>query len=55
VKNAPIDKDGDTWRLRQILLDPDDVRAWSLEWTVDLDASDEEGRPVMHLERVVSD
>ncbi len=55
AKNAPIEKRSATWRLRQILLDPDDVRAWSLEWVVELDASDDEGRPVMFLERIVGE
>jgi superfamily II RNA helicase len=55
ASHAPIEKRGATWLLRQILLDPDDAREWSLEWLVDLRASDDEGRPVMHLEKIVSD
>ncbi|HLU47013.1 MAG TPA: DUF3516 domain-containing protein, partial [Planctomycetota bacterium] len=54
-KNAPLEKREGVWHLRQILLDPEETREWSLEWIVDLNASDDEGRPVMLLDRIVSD
>jgi len=47
-----LEKKPEQWRVRQILLDPEDHGDWALELRVDLPRSDEEGRPVLTLERV---
>jgi hypothetical protein len=38
-----------TWRVRQIVDDPAGDHDWGLDAEVDLDASDEEGAPVIRL------
>lgn len=56
VKNALLETiDASTLRLRQILLDPEDNRDWSLVFRVDLDESREEGRPMLYLESFAND
>ena len=40
------------WRFRQVLQDPEGDRDWRIEGTIDLDASEEEGEPVIRVERV---
>ncbi len=50
-----ITAEGRTWSVRQILDDPDDSRAWAIVATVDLDASDAEGRAVVHLDDLTHD
>jgi hypothetical protein len=42
-----IETGADAWRVRQVLEDPDGNDEWGLELTVDLTASDEQGRPVV--------
>jgi superfamily II RNA helicase len=52
ARSAPrfrLDTTGRSWRVRQTLLDPEGYGDWTLGATVDLDASDEEGAPVMSL------
>jgi hypothetical protein len=45
-----VDHDADRrWRVRQKLVDPDEHNDWMLDFTVDLDASDEADRPVLTL------
>ena len=44
-----IDRQARTWRVRQILDDPAGDHDWGFEVEVDLDASDEEGVPVLRL------
>lgn len=44
-----IDRQPDMWRIRQILDDPAGDRDWGFEVEVDLEASDEEGAPVLRL------
>lgn len=41
-----------TWRIQQMLVDPEAVNDWVAEYEVDLEASREEGRPVMDLLRL---
>jgi superfamily II RNA helicase len=41
--------DASTQRVRQILHDPDDTNEWAIEAEVDIDASIEEARAVLHL------
>ena len=43
-----------TWRVRQILHDPERYHDWALVATVDLAASDEEGYAVIRLDDIVS-
>ncbi len=42
----------DTWRVRQILDDPEGFHEWALVATVDLRASDDAGEAVVHIEAV---
>ncbi|BBY74681.1 DEAD/DEAH box helicase [Mycolicibacterium parafortuitum] len=44
-----IDRQARTWRVRQIFDDPAGDHDWGFEVEVDLDASDEEGVPVLRL------
>jgi hypothetical protein len=53
-KHLVIEK-GDTWRLRQILVDPSEDYAWALVFQVDLAASREAGVPVIHLRSAEND
>jgi superfamily II RNA helicase len=46
----PVDT---VWRLRQVLVDPNDDVGWALELEVDLAASREAGQPVVRLLRVL--
>lgn len=51
-KNAPLETiDAATLRLRQIILDPEENRDWSIAFRVDLERSRDEGRPVLFIER----
>ncbi|MFO0829505.1 MAG: DUF3516 domain-containing protein [Phycisphaerales bacterium] len=47
--------DAATGRVRQWLLEPDDDRQWCVEGTVDMEASRNEGKPVMRVERIVDE
>lgn len=47
-----IDRHDDHWRVRQILLDPDEHGEWFLGFRIDLAASDEADAPVLVLEAV---
>ena len=47
-----LEATGRSWRVRQTILDPEGYGDWVVVATVDLDASDEEGRPVMALDAV---
>ncbi len=44
-----IVEDGRTWRVRQIIDDPDGDHAWAITALVDLDASDAEGRAMVQV------
>lgn len=44
-----ITEQGRTWQVRQIFDDPDGDRDWGISATVDLDASDEAGEPVVRV------
>ncbi|MEZ5280728.1 MAG: DUF3516 domain-containing protein [Acidimicrobiales bacterium] len=48
-----IDDRGDTWRVTQILVDPDENGEWRIEATVDLVASRELDRPHVTLDSIV--
>jgi hypothetical protein len=41
-----------TWRIQQMLVDPEDHNDWVAEYEVDLEASKESGRPVLDLLRL---
>ena len=47
--NTLVERGPSSWRVRQILLDPEEHREWSLELRVDLAASAEAGAPVLTL------
>ena len=50
-----LDRSGpDVWRFRQVLLDPRSDLDWGIEGTVDLEASERLGEPVILVERVGS-
>lgn len=42
-------EDGQSWRVCQVLVDPDELNDWQLEFSVDLARAREEGRPVLGL------
>jgi superfamily II RNA helicase len=46
--------DGETWRVQQMLVDPEGLNDWVAEFQVDLPASREAGSPVLHLLRLGS-
>jgi len=39
--------DGQTWRVCQVLVDPDELNDWQIEFTVDLAQAREEGKPTL--------
>jgi hypothetical protein len=39
--------DGQTWRVNQVLVDPDDLNDWQLEFRVDLPQAREDGKPTL--------
>jgi len=49
-----IEKDGGSWQLRQILLDPEEDQSWSLVFEVDLGLCREHDRVVLQLKSVDS-
>lgn len=44
--------DGRTWRVEQMLVDPEMANDWVAAFDIDLDASRAHGQPVMRLERI---
>jgi hypothetical protein len=44
--------DGTTWRVQQMLVDPEGLNDWVAELEVDLEASREAGKPVLELQRL---
>ena len=48
------DEHRDTWRVRQILVDPADDRGWAITADIDLAASNEAGSVVLHVTDVVA-
>jgi hypothetical protein len=54
VDEAPEGEPARTWRVRQVLDDPDGAHDWAITAVVDLDASDEAGSPVVHVQHVGS-
>lgn len=47
-----LSEDKRTWRVQQMLIDPDEANDWVLEYDVDLAASKERGAPAMRLLRL---
>src|SRR5581483_9150953 len=45
-------EDKRTWRVQQMLVDPEEHNDWVAEFEVDLAASRESGQPVMNLRKV---
>ncbi|HXG49006.1 MAG TPA: DUF3516 domain-containing protein [Methylomirabilota bacterium] len=45
-------EDRKTWRVQQVLVDPEGHNDWMVEFTVDLPASRQAGAPVLRLERL---
>ena len=45
-----LERGADTWKLRQIILDPAGDRSWRMELSVDLGASREAAQPVLTLD-----
>lgn len=45
-------EDKKTWRVQQVLVDPDEHNDWMIEFEVDLGASKTTGEPVLQLRRV---
>ncbi len=45
-------EDKRTWRVQQMLVDPEEHNDWVAEFEIDLAKSREEARPVMHLRRI---
>ncbi len=41
--------DNTSWRICQVLIDPEDLNDWQAEFTVDLAQAREEGKPVLKL------
>jgi hypothetical protein len=37
------------WRYEQILVDPEELNDWSLDLQINLDRSDAESKPILHL------
>ena len=50
IDRAPPGADGRTWKVRQILDDPEGDHDWAIVATVDLDASDDAGEPVIRTQ-----
>lgn len=44
-----VREDGRTWSVRQVIDDPDSSGAWAITAAVDLEASDDEGRAIIHM------
>ena len=56
LRHTHIFPSGDqtTWRLEQVLVDPEQQNDWVAEFIVDLPASRETGEPVLRLQRLAS-
>jgi hypothetical protein len=52
ARHTIIERQPETWRVRQILLDPDDDADWYLQFVIDLARSDEAGAPSLELEHI---
>jgi hypothetical protein len=50
--HVEISQDGQSWRVCQVLIDPDGANDWQAEFRVDLAAARESGRPSLELVRV---
>ena len=50
--HVEISQDGRSWRVCQVLIDPDGANDWQAEFRVDLAAARESGRPSLELVRV---
>ena len=46
------DAESKTWRVQQMLVDPEERNDWVVEYEVDLEASRESGQPVLDLLRL---
>jgi hypothetical protein len=50
IDRSPPDADGRTWSARQIIDDPEGHHDWAIVATIDLDASDAAGEPVIRTQ-----
>jgi len=41
--------DGQTWRVNQVLIDPDELNDWQLEFRIDLAQASEDGKPTLEF------
>jgi hypothetical protein len=41
--------DGQTWRVNQVLIDPEELNDWQLEFRVDLPQALEDGKPTLEF------
>ena len=44
-----VSEDGQSWRVSQVLVDPDVLNDWQAEFLIDLPAAREEGHPSLQL------
>jgi hypothetical protein len=51
-KHTSIERGEVSWRVRQVLLDPEEDNDWFFEVIVDLGRSREAARPILALDRV---
>ncbi len=52
-RNTLIEQGPGTWRVRQVLADPEDHLEWSLAFAVPLEASRDRGEPVLRLLEII--
>jgi hypothetical protein len=50
IERAQAGREARTWTVRQIINDPEDHHDWAIVATVDLDASDAAGEPVIRTQ-----
>lgn len=53
-KHLEVERGEESWKLRQMLVDPEEDLGWALCFEVDIPASREEGKPVLRLTDVLS-
>jgi hypothetical protein len=54
TKMITIDESQSVWSVRQVLCDPEQHDDWFLQLRIDLARANEEGRPILELERIGS-
>ena len=52
ARNTLIDREEGYWRVRQILLDPEEDADWFIALVVDLEQADEAGSPQLQLDHI---